>query len=537
METTEKKTIAKEVFGAENTAAASQNKEELSRYQNIAEKMFKTQVLSPKEMMIPGIVQFAEGIAGGLNSYAQLFYINILRLDIKWVVYIQSIISVYDAINDPLMGILYDKTRTRWGKARPYLLFTPIPFYACTAIMYSSAVFINNDNYNDPKKIWFLLIILFIQETFSTIHSLPRGNILTLMSPNPSDRIGVGVVTNFTGSMGRQLVYALVLPLMDFKNWGWLNISPAQVFSMLGIIAASIGAISNIALALGTKERIMLQPKPAPIKKSLFFILKNKYMLRNFVAQFLTGWIKNGAYAWDVVTQMQIIGGAFRAMLAWLPKNIMNFVSYSLIPLTLRTFQRDKRKGILFFRLLEFVRSVLTVLIGSKYIDNKNIFSIIFAISWGINGLDDEPSRAISDEVGREINDYTEYMTGERPDGTIGLVSNLILRITTPLSAAMNIYMFRWSGYDKTKDVFSYWSQGDVKIYRRVFFLYELFSDFPSLMTAIPYLFYDIVGKKREKMYLELNERRAKMAAESIERLSDEMTAMIDTLIESDKET
>ena len=60
------------------------------------------------------------------------------------------------------------------------------------------------------------------------------------------------------------------------------------------------------------------------------------------------------------------------------------------------------------------------------------------------------------------------------------------------------------------------WSQGSKVVYQRVWFLYTGIHIIPTFVHMIPYFFYDLVGEKREKMYIALNERRALLAEEDL---------------------
>lgn len=101
-------------------------------------------------------------------------------------------------------------------------------------------------------------------------------------------------------------------------------------------------------------------------------------------------------------------------------------------------------------------------------------------------------------ELEREINDYTEFVTGERPDGTINILTDLITKVTSPINALLTIFLFKWSGYDPSIPMLP-WSQGSKLVYQKVFFLYNGIGLLPSVIKMIPYLFYDLVGEKREK--------------------------------------
>lgn len=525
--------ITQRIFGAEENSAKAMQSEQLEKYKYLAAKMFHTPVLRPKEMAFPALAGLAGNIVSGINTYRTLYFVSVLRIDMVYVAAILSLISIWDALNDPLMGLLYDKTRTRWGKARPYMIFTPIPYYASTALLYSGALIFNNDRSDDPGKIVFLFIVLFIQETFSTIHGIPRWNITTLMTPNPKDRITMGLINQYSQDMGAGLVYTLFMPIQDLNRWGVTNISMPVLFAVMGIAAAVLGTVSNITLALGTRERIILQQKPAPITKSIFYILKNKYALRNFAADFATSWFSTGGYTWDLVTQLEIIGGAFKSTLVYMPNTVIRNIGIALVPKTMKLFKHDMRKGVITLRLVDIVRSFLQFAAGNRFIKSPLWFSLQFAFFWMLNGLDDAPSMVLEAEMEREINDYTEYVTGERPDGTFNLLKNLITKITSPLGALFTVFVFKWTGYDATKPM-TYFSQGSVTTYKRIYFLYMFGWSIPALVKLIPLFFYDLVGDKREEMYLRLNARRALIAQDKKDEMSDEMLAIINALSDSE---
>ncbi len=524
------------VFGAEENSAATIDREQLSRFQLIAYRMFHTPVLRPREMAITSLRFFASALNDGINGYRTMFFVNVFKLDMSYVVAIMTLIGIYDVINNPLMGIAYDRTRTRWGKARPYALFTPIPYFLTTAILNMGGLFIVNDNTRDPRKAIFVFLVLFLQETFSTIYNIPTGNLPSLITPNPQDRIQLGIFSNYVGQFGGQIVYAIFMPLQDLNRWGVTNVSMQSLFAFFGILVFVSGTASSVAMALGVKERILLQPKPAPVTKSIFYILKNKYKLRNFVAGMACSVLSDGGYNWDLVTQLEISGGAFITQLVYLPWTLLNIASISFVPFFTRMFKGRFRNGLLFFRGIDMLRAFLQYFVGARLMKNRLWFNVALSFFLGVNGADNAPSAVMESEIDREIADYTEYMTGERPDGTIGLLTDLLSKVTTPLRALMTIKMFKWTQYDATQPMLPF-QQGNWTVYKKVYFLYVLFGMLSKTIQTIPYFFYDLVGEKRERMYLELNERRALIAQEKAQEMSAEMETLVEALAESEKST
>ena len=515
------------VFKAEEESAASLGTHKLNKYADIAIRMFHTGVLTPKEMLLPSIGQFATKMLTGLQVYKTMYYVDVLQIDMAYVTIILALISLYDVLNNPLMGMIYDRTRTRFGKARPYIFFTALPYYLTEVVLFSGASFLGQSSVNSQKKIIFLFVMLFLEETFSTIYTIPKNNMTTLQSPNPGDRIKVGLFQTYIGEPGSQLVYMIFLPLMELNNKGYIQLPLAHVFMIFSIICSTIGCFGNIAMAIGCKERIILQPDPAPISKTVFYVLKNKYAMRNFLANFAVGWWADGGYSWDVVTQQEIFGGSIPSFIAYLPYNVTDMPSVALIPKFQKFFKGNNRNALIALRFWDILCAA-GLMIGLPFVEKRWVMVGIYALFYGLNGLNNGPANVFEAEVNREITDYTEYMTGERPDGTINLLTDLIGKVTKPLNALLTIKLFNWTDYDPTIPKLP-WSQGSKLVYQKVWFLFNGITLLPRIIRVIPYFFYDLVGDKREKMYVELNERRAMLAQEhnqayaEIEKLAEEL--------------
>ncbi len=513
------KNFVEGVFSAEDTSAASLSKDHLGKYSDIAIRMFHTGVLSPKEMIFPAISDFATRFLTTIysSSYKNLFYVSVLKIDLTYVAIINLLITIYDTLNDPLMGIVYDKSRTRWGKARPFVLLGAAPYYISAAMLYCGGIFFGTETSNDPRKIIFVFIVLFVQETFSTIYNIPRGTYLTLQTANPEDRIAVGLLQGYIGSFSDGIVYFIMTPLIEMNEKGIINLPMNTLFAGLSIFAATVGIVGNVNLALHCKERIMLQPKPAPISKSLFYMLKNKYMLRNTLATYSVAWLSNGGYPWDMVTQLEIMGtdkilGSFANFFVELPQNILNPLSVAFIPKFQKIF-KNNRTAIVTLRLWDMMTKVVMCAICIPFVDNRWVVYIVCAICLAVDAVNNGPASVFEAEVAREINDYTEYMTGERPDGTINLLTNLIGKLFAPIETMFGLAMIKWTGYDTTIPR-THWAQKNKVVYQKTFFLQRGLNLISTFVRIIPYFFYDLVGKKREDMYIAINERRAMMTAE-----------------------
>ncbi len=516
---------------ADDYSAATLDDSVLKKYENIAVDIYSTKQVSVGEISWMAAQKFARALKTGLDHYQNLYFTKVMKIDLVYITIIKALISIYDTLNDPLMGILFDKTRTRWGKARPYILATPLPFFLATAVMYCGALIFGDTGVNDPKKIIFLFITLFLQETFSTMFNIPTDNYPTLQSSCPADRISVSLAQSYAGAYGGDLVSTIYLPLLTLNNIGKIQISQSMLFAVISIITCALGTFGTMGVAMKCPERVILQPKPAPLTKTMFYVLKNKYALRNVAASFVTSFWSNGGYSWDVITQMEILGGAFKILPMYGFYHICNLLSIKLIKPFREKF-KNYRNLVIALRLWDSALNVIWVIAGWIVMPKKKwwLAGIVFTLCYGLNGLNNAPATAFEGEIGREINDYTEYLTGERPDGTMYLLTNYIMRITQPLNTLMAIWVIKWTGYDTTIEETSYWAQDSVDVYRKVFALYAAGNWLPHVVNMIPLFFYDLDGEKKAEMYKALNERRMMMAKENQGKLSEDMSALVEML-------
>ena len=92
-----------------------------------------------KEKLAFSIGALGQGmIYAMMSSYISDYYLNVLQLAPMFVLLLMLLARVWDAINDPLMGVIVDRRTTKWGKMKPYILFASIPIGVLTILMYLS---------------------------------------------------------------------------------------------------------------------------------------------------------------------------------------------------------------------------------------------------------------------------------------------------------------------------------------------------------------------------------------------------------------
>lgn len=238
-----------------------------------------------------------------------IFYTDVFGIDAKVASFMFLITRVWDMINDPLMGMIADRTNTRWGKFRPYLLWMAVPYgiLAC-------AMFITPD-LNQNMKIVYAYITYILATMAYTAINIPYSSMMAVVTPNPKERTTLSQYRFFFAFVGAMLITTFTLPLArlfgnDPSHPGYnadLGYSQALGFQMTMGVFGAIAIVLLLITFFTTRERVM----PPKEQKSSFMgdlkdVSKNIPWIVIFVAAifWLThNMIRNGmvAYYFDYV--------------------------------------------------------------------------------------------------------------------------------------------------------------------------------------------------------------------------------------------
>lgn len=200
-------------------------------------------------------------------TFIMIFYTDVLGLAALSVGTLMLVARVWDAINDPMMGIIVDKTRTRWGKLRPYLLGVAIPMAVFTILTFS------NVNLSTQSKLIYAYITYIGWGMVYTVSDVPYWGLSSAMSDDPHDRLRIMTLARILSNVG--LAIAIVVPPLVL---GMLADHP-QRYGIVAAVISIIGAALFLLAFFNTKERV---ERPAEVSKLKDFLLlkENKPLLQ-----------------------------------------------------------------------------------------------------------------------------------------------------------------------------------------------------------------------------------------------------------------
>jgi GPH family glycoside/pentoside/hexuronide:cation symporter len=172
----------------------------------------------------------------GISLYLFYFYTDVLGLPNAMAGLIYAIGSLWDAVTDPAMGYVAERTRTRWGRYRPYLLFTPIPLGLSYMLL-----FWHPGELSIPMLAAMALTGQFAFRLVFTMASTPYSSLMARMTQNSQDRAGMAGARMVFAYLGGFAVVVLAGSLLENAE------TDAQAFLYLALIS---GALATLVLWL-----------------------------------------------------------------------------------------------------------------------------------------------------------------------------------------------------------------------------------------------------------------------------------------------
>ena len=228
------------------------------------------------------------------GSYLMIFYTDVFGLPAAVVGTLFLVTRVWDSAFDPIVGVVADRTHSRWGKFRPYLLFLAIPFSVIGVLTFVTPSFGDNG-----KLIYAYVTYSLMMMVYSAIN-VPYASLLGVMSDNPKERNTLSTYRMAFAYIGSFIALLLFMPMVNF----WSGHSKEIAAQQQGwTIAVAVIAVMCALLFIGcfalTRERVKaLHEKQAPLKEDLKDLWKNRpwwILLGAGVAALVFNSIRDGA--------------------------------------------------------------------------------------------------------------------------------------------------------------------------------------------------------------------------------------------------
>lgn len=224
-------------------------------------------MLSVKEKIAYGLGDTASNlIFQTLMIYVTYFYTDMVGLDPSFVAAMFLGVRILDAVTDPLMGSFADKTRTKYGSYRPYLLYLCVPFGIISVLAFTVPEFDDSG-----KQLWAAVTYTALMLAYTAIN-IPYSALGSVLTNNAEERVSVQSYRFVLGMLGGLIVTTSTLPLVNWFGQG----DDALGYQRTMMLLSAFGVVLFLLCFLGTKERV-----PATTDRSLNYKQQLSFMWKN----------------------------------------------------------------------------------------------------------------------------------------------------------------------------------------------------------------------------------------------------------------
>ena len=352
---------------------------------------------------------------------------------------------VWDAINDPIVGVISDRLGTRWGRRRPFLLWFAIPFGLSFVILWSAP-----DWDSQLALLTYVTLSFMISDTLTTLVSVPFLSLTPELTPDYDERTTLTSYRSVFQLIGALSMVVAAPAIVDsvLRAGG----SQQQGFMLVGAIFGSIGAVPLFLLGLFVREKTTPeQQQSLPFREALASAWENVpfrfavgiHMLNwsavDMVAvafpYFLLYWVAQG----DLLASINLFGFDLAYESAFF--GILMSVCILFVPFWLwLSKKRNKREayalGMVFWVAVTFM--MYTIQPG------QTAYLLFVA---ALAGIGVSAAYTLPDAIFADVIEWDELRTGRRREGIFYGVRTLIRKLTGALVIFITLQLLGWSGY------------------------------------------------------------------------------------------
>lgn len=463
-----------------------------------------------------------------MSSYISDYYVNVLQLPLMFVLILMLAARVWDAINDPLMGMIVDRHTTKWGKMKPYIIFATPVITVLTLLMYCSP------NLSQTSLMVFSAVVYVCWGMSYTVADVPFWSIPNVMTPDAKERgsvISFTKIINSVGSAFPEVLFLIIPPVLALfvnEDTDPIGFNKSK-YLIIALVAVILGGALYVNSYFHIKERVVIpDTKKKPGEPSS---LSRIFHCKPLMLVLLMGVLSSGRYmiqaaAIHVARYAFYIGPELTDAMSLAERTAAIESSVSMVktifqvcaiigmfgttlfmPYLMKKF--DYKKIVITTCLLGFVASLFTTFIGWKF-NNLLIctpFILIQCIPLGVINV-------ICFAMICDCLDYMELTTGYRENGIGSACQGFVNKIGNAFATCGIVIMYMVIDMDPSQMLSSeaIKSALDIASSQR-FAMFSLVSIVPGismLLCAIPMFFYKISGKEKEKMLEELKAKREK---------------------------
>lgn len=368
-----------------------------------------------------------------MSAFLMLYYTDYAGVSAAAVGIMMMMSRIFDGVSDIIMGVIVDRTKSRFGKARPWLLRMCIPFAVSGVLLFS----VPTSWASTPKLVYVFITYNLVSTVIYTAINVPYSALNALMTQDPYERSVLSIFRNLLATAGTLTINLCTLPLVEY--FGDNASAWTKAFCVLGLLAVAAFLINFF----GTKERVRAAVteegtvEDVPFATGIKALFKNKYwiMMTGMLALFFLMYSVNGGatvyYAKDILGDRNLVGtinGIF---------NVVQIAAMFFIAMMVKKY--GKRNV--------FAVGLVLDIIGMLILNFSHGAMSLIVVSSIIRGVGNACGGATMWAMVSDTIDYGEWKTGVRTEGLVNSACSFGYKIGNGVGVALLGLILEIGGY------------------------------------------------------------------------------------------
>ena len=430
------------------------------------------------------------------------YYVDVWGIDAAKVALMMIVVRLFDALNDPIMGLIADRTNTRWGKFRPYILFGAIPYGICGYMMFAGPDLSENGKLIYAYITYALMLIAY------TVINVPYSSLMGVLSPSSRTRT-VTSSYRFAGAFsGGFLISLFVRPLVNYLGGD----NKVLGFQLTMAIFAVVSVLMFWITFGATKERVK-PPKgqKTNVKEELGELFRNFPWIMLLVASVLsTSFI--ALRSGSTVFYFKYVVGSDST-----PLFSIGSLEFDKTSIFLSTGMLAQIAGTIMLGFIarkvdkKYAAALLCTITGlcfmTFYFLPKEQYALLVIVN-AIGYLCMGPTSALTWALYGDVADYGEWKFGRRSTGLVFSASLFAIKTGVTVGGFLLPWFLAYFSYVKPPEGMDYIEQTPRAIFG-ITLAFSLVPGFIALLKAVSLFIYPLNQKRVSEIERELDARRA----------------------------
>lgn len=245
-----------------------------------------------------------------MSAFLLFYYTDYANVSAMAVGTIMMVSRIFDGVSDIIMGVIVDRTKSRYGKARPWILRMCIPFAVSGILLFS----VPTAWASTPKLVYVFITYNLVSTVIYTAINVPYSALNALMTQDPYERSVLSIFRNLLATAGTLTINTFTLPLVEYFG------NNASAWTKTFVVFGFVAVAAFLFTFFGTKERVRaaenegeVQVEDVPFVTGIKALFKNKYwiMMTCMLALFFLMYSVNGGatvyYAKDILGDKNLV--------------------------------------------------------------------------------------------------------------------------------------------------------------------------------------------------------------------------------------